>query len=38
MTVVNSIDNDRRMRLSFKSIRETNDFIKKTSSKKLKFI
>ena len=29
MTVIHSVDNERHMRLRFKSIRETNDFIEK---------
>ena len=31
MTVINSIDNDRRMRLRLKNIRSTTDFIIKSS-------
>ena len=31
MTVINSIDNDRRMRLRLKNIRSTSEFIKKSS-------
>ena len=32
MTVINSVDNERRMRLRLKNIRKTKDFIQKTVS------